>query len=286
MNLRISAIPPPTAEHIDRQDRLFSGYFDEHEGYRRFRSSGSETYLLFYTTSGAGYMRGQDGALTSAKVGDLHIYQPGIYHDYGTWPGQTWGFHWIHFWARPDWTEWLRLKSVPGIAGLAHAHIRAPEARKRVTQSLRDIHRDTAMDTVWRRELAMNTIERLLLLTGEATGSGHRAMDARIQQVLEQIASNPAEDHSVPGLARSVNLSPSRFAHLFKAETGRTPLRFVSDVRLREAATLVSMTTMPISDIARAVGYSSAFHFSAAFRDRHGVSPSRYRSGRTRGIVS
>ena len=286
MHLRNAAISPPETEHIDRQDRLFSGYFEEADGYRRYRSRGCETHLLFYTISGCGFLRGEDGTVTKAEPGDLHICPPGVRHDYGTWPESRWGFHWIHFHARPSWTEWLRLAPSPGIAGLGHASVRSAEAHKRIVRALGDIHRDTTMDTVWRNELAMNNIERLLLLVGETTGAGTHPMDPRIQAVLERIATSPADDHSVPRLARSISLSPARFAHLFKTETGRTPQRFVSEVRLREAATLVAMTTMPIADVATAVGYASAFHFSSAFRARHGVSPRTYRAGRARPITA
>ncbi len=168
----------------------------------------------------------------------------------------------------------------------SYRYFRTTAADFDLTPALGAIHRDTTMDTVWRNELAMNNIERLLLLVGETTGAGTHPMDPRIQAVLERIATSPADDHSVPRLARSISLSPSRFAHLFKTETGRTPQRFVSEVRLREAATLVAMTTMPIADVATAVGYASAFHFSSAFRARHGVSPRTYRAGRARPITA
>ena len=45
------------------------------------------------------------------------------------------------------------------------------------------------------------------------------------------------------------------------------------------------MTTRPIADVATAVGYASAFHFSSAFRTRHGVSPRTYRTGHARPVT-
>lgn len=285
VNLRNPAIvPAPTEEWIDRQPHLFSGYFDEVDGYRRHRTHGNETCLLFYTISGAGFMRGQNGTLTRALPGDLHVYRPDVWHDYGTYPGGKWGFHWIHFRPRPTWAELLRLNPVDDITGLVHAHIHSPKVNGRITEALRRIHRDTAMDTTWRSELAMNAIEYILLLTGEASGLGRRPLDPRIQQTLEHIATHPDDDLSVDQLARSANLSPSRFAHLFKDETGQTPQRFVAEARLREAAKLIEVTSMPITDVAAAVGFRSTFHFSTTFRARYEMSPTAYRKRHTRTI--
>ncbi|WP_336214289.1 helix-turn-helix transcriptional regulator [Nonomuraea sp. LPB2021202275-12-8] len=73
-------------------------------------------------------------------------------------------------------------------------------------------------------------------------------------------------------------LSPSRFAHLFAAETGRTPMRAVREARMRHAATLLEATDLDIGRVAAASGFVSPFHFSRAFRREYGVPPRDYRA--------
>ena len=274
-----AAIPDPAEEQVDRQPTLYSGgWLDQGSTYQTFRRRGTETWLLFFTVSGHGFMRGQEGAVTQAGPGDLHVYRPDVWNHYGTVPGHRWGFHWVHFQPRPTWVEWLRLEPVTGITGLVHAHAGSEEVHQRVGYAFDRIHRDTVMGTTWRAELAMNALEQILLLVGEASGLGRKPLDSRVQEALERIATRPADDHSVDRLARGVGLSPSRFAHLFKAETGQPPQRYVTDTRLREAAKLIELTATPITEISERVGFHSSFHFSATFRNKYGMSPRAYRN--------
>jgi len=284
-NLRNPAdIPDPIEEQVDRQPKLYSGFFDQDDRYQTFRRRGTETWLAFFTVSGQGFMRGQSGAVTLTCPGDLHVYRPDVWNHYGTVPGTRWGFHWIHFQPRPTWAGWLRLKPVASIDGLVHASVDSEEVKRRVADTFDRIHRDTAIGTVWRVELAMNALERVLLLIGEVSGLGRKPLDSRVQEALERIATTPADDHSIDKLAQRVSLSPSRFAHLFKAETGQSPQRFITETRLNEAAKLIGGTAMSVTEVAETVGYRSTFHFSTSFRRQFDMSPRDYRNQRRRAV--
>jgi AraC family transcriptional regulator, arabinose operon regulatory protein len=60
----------------------------------------------------------------------------------------------------------------------------------------------------------------------------------------------------VTALAEAARLSPSGLAHLFKAEIGQSPVRFVQETRLKEAAKLIELTPAPVAEVARQVGSS------------------------------
>ena len=51
----------------------------------------------------------------------------------------------------------------------------------------------------------------------------------------------------------------------------------ITNLRMKEAKTLLSYTTLPIKEISQNVGYSNQFYFSAIFKKQTGVSPSVYR---------
>lgn len=82
---------------------------------------------------------------------------------------------------------------------------------------------------------------------------------------------------SVSQLAAQVSMSPSGFAHTFRAQTGVSPYRFVKDMRLDQARILLSQNGGAVSGAARAVGYTSVSHFAAEFKRRYGVSPGDFR---------
>ncbi|MFI7614452.1 helix-turn-helix domain-containing protein [Nonomuraea terrae] len=131
------------------------------------------------------------------------------------------------------------------------------------------------------RELVLGAVEEVVVL---ATASARPRAgtpeegDERIRRVLTLIAADPAAPHSVASLARAVALSPSRFAHLFAAETGRTPMHAVRQARVRHAASLLEITDMDVGQVAAACGFVSPFHFSRAFRRAYGVPPREYRA--------
>lgn len=134
------------------------------------------------------------------------------------------------------------------------------------------------------RELVLNAVEEVIVLataSARMVGDARRAEergDARVHRALALIAAEPGAPHSVASLARAVALSPSRFAHLFTAETGHPPMRAVRRARIRHAARLLEVTDMDVGQVAAASGFVSAFHFSRAFSHEYGMPPRDFRS--------
>src|SRR6266851_4018342 len=102
-------------------------------------------------------------------------------------------------------------------------------------------------------------------------------MDRRVKEILDRLAVEWRRSLSVPELAASVNLGPSRLEHLFRA-TFRTSIRdMVRARRIAEAARLLLATYKRVSEISRDVGFTDVSNFNHAFRKQFGVSPRDYR---------
>jgi AraC family transcriptional regulator of arabinose operon len=102
-------------------------------------------------------------------------------------------------------------------------------------------------------------------------------MDARVVRVLEIVAGELDKLQTVKQLAARVRLSPSRFQHLFKKETGRTLWQFLHTLRMARAMELLQDPTLRIKEVAAAVGYSDMSNFTHYFRKQYGRPPSRSR---------
>ena len=64
---------------------------------------------------------------------------------------------------------------------------------------------------------------------------------------------------------------------MYKEETGESVWNFVMRVRITKAKELLVSTDATNFAIAKAIGYTSEYHFSRAFSKLVGVSPSVYK---------
>lgn len=78
-------------------------------------------------------------------------------------------------------------------------------------------------------------------------------------------------------LSTLVNLSPSRFRHLFKQETGTTPGQYIKELRLRKAEKMLRTTFLSVKQVLKQVGLGSNAHFVHDFRKKYGMTPTAYR---------
>jgi two-component system response regulator YesN len=81
----------------------------------------------------------------------------------------------------------------------------------------------------------------------------------------------------VKRLAARLRLSPSRFEHLFKNQTGLGFKAFLLAARIAKAKDLLKDRTLRIKEVAAAVGYANVSNFTRDFTKYCGESPSRSR---------
>ena len=78
-------------------------------------------------------------------------------------------------------------------------------------------------------------------------------------------------------LATAAGVSVPHLSRLFRQEYGLGPSRALEWVRLRRALVLLGRGSMPVREIALAVGYVDQYHFSRRFRESFELSPTGYR---------
>ena len=116
--------------------------------------------------------------------------------------------------------------------------------------------------------------------------AAHR--DPVVGRALRLLHAGPAAPWTVASLADRVGVSRATLAKRFAELVGEPPLTYLTRWRMTLAADLLlEREAAKITEVARAVGYSDAFAFSAAFKRTRGVNPSDFRRarGRPRGGV-
>jgi AraC-like DNA-binding protein len=111
-------------------------------------------------------------------------------------------------------------------------------------------------------------------LLRSAAGSG--ADGENIREAMRFMRANAARALSVDAVARHVAMSPSHFAHRFRAVARVSPMRFLKQVRLDNARSLLLAGGVRIGEVAERVGYESASHFTRDFKSYFGLPPAAY----------
>src|SRR5260370_14545594 len=107
-------------------------------------------------------------------------------------------------------------------------------------------------------------------------GTRHVALAAQTQAVERAIQIMHTHLHEVlplEDLASVGCLSPSHFHRVFCRLSGITPGEFLSAMRLQRARHLLLTTSLSVTEICFAVGYTSTGSFTSRFTHRVGLSP-------------
>lgn len=83
---------------------------------------------------------------------------------------------------------------------------------------------------------------------------------------------------TIESVCRELGVSAAYFSTIFKKETGKTFISFLTDYRMEKAVELLMTTNDKTYIIAEKVGYADPNYFSYAFKKQYSMSPSKYRT--------
>jgi LacI family transcriptional regulator len=171
---------------------------------------------------------------------------------------------------------------VVGVNDSSHCQLARPPLSS-VSLPVRNVAR-RALDVLWR------------LLGGKMSGPHHERVQAEsvtarlstakdpwhadtpdIQAILKLIEKQACHGLSVAEVVDFAPCSKVTLAKHFKAATGSTIGNAITNVRLNHARHLLLETPLKLPDIAAQCGYESADRLGRNFKDRFGITPSKYR---------
>jgi AraC-like DNA-binding protein len=141
--------------------------------------------------------------------------------------------------------------------------------------------KQTALGTAQSLEIAQLILPALLLMIRSLSNSQPRPdlvaepeLGRRIKTYLDQ---HYAADLTLAAIAAEFHLNAYYLAHLFKDQTGYSPMQYLIRRRIGEAQSLLIHSDQPIKRIATDVGFNNLNHFHSAFQKIVGMAPGRYR---------
>ena len=108
-----------------------------------------------------------------------------------------------------------------------------------------------------------------------AAASRQSVASQPILQAIRRIHESYDEPLRIPKLASDVGMSTSLFHRQFKDSTGKTPGRYLRQVRLEQGRRLIEVLGLDVGEAAFRVGYGDPSRFSRDFRQRWGQRPSK-----------
>lgn len=99
----------------------------------------------------------------------------------------------------------------------------------------------------------------------------------RIGDAISHIQSSFTQPITLDELVEIAGMSRRNFIRTFEETTGKSPIKFLIDLRIQESRRLLRTTERSITEIAFDVGFSDSNYFSRQFRSALGLSPREYR---------
>lgn len=248
-------------------------HYQEVPGLKIHRPGGSDNYLLLLFLSDI-YIQIQ-GERRHYEAGSCILYTPGYPQLYYQ-PFSGFDNDWIHF-SGDQVVDFLNLIEIP--VNTAFSVTKVNEAhtlfRKIEEESLRKESNYSVMT-----DLLMK--ETLLLLAREAARTfaqapQDRELQERFRQARSTILSHMERNWSIEDMAELVELSVSRFSHLYQEIFHISPKKDLLTERMNMAGFLLQTQGYSVSDAAAKVGYENLYHFSKQFKATTGNSPSSYK---------
>ncbi len=112
------------------------------------------------------------------------------------------------------------------------------------------------------------------------------AVERAVVFIRRHVAEHPSRPLRLPELARSAHVTPQHLCRLFKDALGLGPIECAHALRIELASTALERTGLGLAQIAERFGFSSQFHFSRAFKQSYGMSPSSYRKAFIHGAAT
>ncbi|WP_329075331.1 AraC family transcriptional regulator [Streptomyces niveus] len=232
-------------------------------------------HVVVVVTQGTGWFRTADGATIDVVAPAVLWLRPDVVHHYGV--------------NDPGWTEWF----IDFTGQAAEAY-----------ETLGFIETDTPVSALTNAEPAVRAIGRVAQACRRGSPYLETEASALVHEVLLALRGERADESSkhgsmLSGLARNACLSLSIAEHakhlgvsvaelreLVRRLAGSTPKDYVMTIRLGRAKDLLATTDLPVSSIARRVGYDDPAYFTRVFNRRVGLSPSGFREQHHRGFLT
>jgi AraC-like DNA-binding protein len=99
-----------------------------------------------------------------------------------------------------------------------------------------------------------------------------------IEDAVAFIHENYSQQFSITEFAALYGMDRRRFGELFQRHTGRTPIQYLTQLRIDRAKDLLKVCGNTVAQVSEHVGYTDPYYFSRIFKQITGFSPAGFQA--------
>lgn len=99
-----------------------------------------------------------------------------------------------------------------------------------------------------------------------------------MKNLLSYIREHYQEKIYIKDMAKLVNMNETYFCRYFKKTIGKTPVTYINNLRIEEAAKLIRETDYSITEICYRVGFENVSYFIRQFKEKKQITPKKYQN--------
>lgn len=258
-------IVPPNSDYPDKGHPL--DYLFDKDGRRTL-----EEFQIVFIARGSGTFESHSQSKTEVVAGDALLLFPNEWHRYRPSEETGWSEYWVGFRGQ-EAERIIEAFFSPNQAvckvGLSDAII------QHFDQILHWLRKPVAA----KEQILASHIPLILafLKSGALPQENSLSKDSEIVlQAKATMLANLETQTNLEALAKDLGVSYSRFRFAFKKQTGYSPREFENMIKLNRSRDLLLREGMSVTETAIALGYSTVYYFSRAFKKQFGQSPKKW----------
>ncbi|GJM64438.1 AraC family transcriptional regulator [Persicobacter diffluens] len=250
------------------------GYYPAARNHYRSRKEGCPQYILLYCIKGKGWIEIYNKRMI-INENQYFIIPPNTPHQYGADEKQPWSLYWAHFAGKnaPFYTRELDKAD-----SISTSEVDRIKYRLEIfNEIIANLEMGFSENTIG----YCNILFGYFLATFKYLEQFRHIRTSKAGDMIGEsiiyMKNNRKRKISLDELAENACLSPSYYSSEFKRKTGKTPIDYLTHLRIQEACQLLDHTSLRIKEISNKVGFEDPFYFSRVFKNVMGLSPKEYR---------
>lgn len=233
-------------------------------------------FVLIYCVEGKGWFE-LDGKKQTVRADQFFILPERRAHTYSSDARTPWTIYWMHFNGE---------KAAFFSKGFDRPMDISPNDNSRIKERLNLFEEIfSCLNRVYSKNHLLYATTSLFHFLGsmkfmgeyrDSNTSRSERMDI-VDKAIHYMQENMNRKILLQDIANEVKLSVSYFANSFYEKTGCSPLRYLTQLRIREACRYLDTTDLKVNQISPLVGIEDALYFSRMFTKTMKMSPLAYR---------